>query len=101
MPKNYADLGRILLASRRAFLVAGLRITCCLWGENGGGGDWDFLRDLGVTIKTAETLGNEGLEKVFGLLKGSRALRLTRVAESLVIRQYFILASSRPPSPSF
>lgn len=77
-----------------------LRITCCLWGEKGGGG-WDFLRDLGVAIKTAETLGNEGLEKVFGLLKGSRALRLTRVAESLVIRQYFILASSRPPSPSF
>lgn len=24
MPKNYADLGRILLASRRAFLMAGL-----------------------------------------------------------------------------
>lgn len=81
--------------------MAGLFENYLLFVGREGGGGWDFLRDLGVAIKTAETLGNEGLEKVFGLLKGSRALRLTRVAESLVIRQYFILASSRPPSPSF
>lgn len=37
MPKNYADLGRVLLASRRAFLMAGLFENYLLFvGREGG-----------------------------------------------------------------
>lgn len=37
IPKNYADLGRVLLASRRAFLMAGLFENYLLFvGREGG-----------------------------------------------------------------